>query len=383
MVCLRSVKRLEELFEVKFLRRSWAKIDLSRLISNVKIYKEKSKSPLVMAVVKADAYGHGDIEVAHALWDSGIDMFAVSNACEGIRLREAGIAGEILILGYTPADFASELVEFNLTQTLISSEYAEELSQAACAKDIKCQFAIDTGMRRVGICADDPEEAERIIRSYADKLRLNGIYTHLCVCSDKNEENIDFTKRQLGLFCEIARRVGDLSLPYVHSMNSAGGLLAECGDIARLGIVMYGLKPDSDFELPQGILPVLEWKTVISMVKTVKAGESIGYGRSYIAERDSVIATLPVGYADGYNRLLSNNFYVLINGKRAKITGKICMDQMMVDVTGIDVNCGDEVVLIGRSGDEVITADGMADRINTIGYEVVCNISKRVSRVYN
>lgn len=337
-----------------------------------------------MAVVKADAYGHGDAEVARALQEGGIDMFAVSNILEGINLRRAGILGEILILGYTPTGFASELVEYGLTQTLISEEYAEELSHADCAKEIKCQFAVDTGMRRVGLNADDPDCAERVIRAYSDKLSLNGIYTHLCVCGTQDEENVRFTAHQIEMFQKVAERVSDLSLPHVHYMNSAGGTstFSEYGNIARLGIVMYGLKPDRDYEMPEGILPILEWKTVVAMVKTVKAGDSIGYGRSYIAERDSVIATLPVGYADGYNRLLSNNFYVLINGKRARIVGNICMDQMMIDVTGLDVRCGDEVTLIGKCGDETVTADEMAEKINTIGYEIVCSISGRVIRTY-
>ena len=367
---------------MKFLRRCWAEVDLPRLLLNVKIYKEKSHTRAIMAVVKANAYGHGDIEVASALADSGIDMFAVSNVHEGIRLRDGGITGEILILGYTPTDFALELSKYDLTQTLLSEEYAEALSKEVCAKDIKCQFAIDTGMKRVGLDAAAPDEAEGVIRRYAGKLKLTGIYTHLCVCGSDSEDDKKFTSRQVELFCNVTGRVSDLSLPQIHFMNSAGGLLCECEDIARLGIVMYGLKPDSNFELPEGISPVLEWKTVVSMIKTVRAGESIGYGRHYVAERDSVIATLPTGYADGYNRLLSNNFYVLINGKRAKITGNICMDQMMVDVTGLDVRCGDEVVLIGKSCDEIITADEMAERIGTIGYEVVCNISGRVIRTY-
>ncbi len=369
-------------------RRSWAEVDLSQLCENYRIYRSAICDGMnVMAVIKADAYGHGDVRCALALQEDGVDIFAVSNIKEAIKIREGGVRGEILVLGYTPVELWKEILRYDITQTLVSEEYAEALSCVAQEK-IKCQFAIDTGMNRIGLDAELPDDCDRVIRKYANLFSLNGIFTHLCVADGDSESEVGFTDRQRALFAGVAERIADLDLKYIHCMNSAGGLFHSTtkgyrGDIARLGIVLYGLKPDRSNTLPEGIMPVLTWKTVVSMVKTVKAGETIGYGRTYSVDRDMKIATLPTGYADGYNRLLSNKGYVLIKGKRADIVGRVCMDQMMVDVTDIaDVAMGDEVILIGNSGCESITADDMAELVGTIGYEIVCDISKRVDREY-
>ena len=369
------------------LRRSWAEIDLSRLCENYRIYKESVPAGMrVMGVVKADAYGHGDVRCALALEGVGAELFAVATIKEAVKLRVGGVRGEILILGYTPVELWEALVKYDLTQTLVSEEYAKALADVASEK-VKCQFAIDSGMNRIGLDAEEPAECERIIREYAGKLNVNGIYTHLCVADGDSAEDVGFTGRQRALFGDVACRVADMGLQYVHCMNSAGGLFHSAdgfvGNIARLGIVLYGLKPDRSNTLPEGIKGVMTWKTSVAMVKTVHADETVGYGRTFRADKPVVVATLPTGYADGYNRLLSNKGYVLIKGKRANIIGRVCMDQMMVDVSDIDgVAMGDEVVLIGESGDEVITADDMAALVGTIGYEIVCDVSSRVDRVY-
>lgn len=369
------------------LRRSWAEIDLAQLCENYKIYKSRVPVGMsVMGVVKADAYGHGDVRCAIALEGVGAELFAVATVKEAVKLRVGGVRGEILILGYTPVELWETLVKYDLTQTLLSEEYAKALADAATER-VKCQFAIDSGMNRIGLDAEAPAECERIIREYADKLNLNGIYTHLCVADGDSAEDVGFTDRQRELFGGVACRVADMGLKYVHCMNSAGGLFHSedgfVGNVARLGIVLYGLKPDRSNTLPEGIKGVMTWKTSVAMVKTVYADETVGYGRTFRADKPTVVATLPTGYADGYNRLLSNKGYVLIKGKRANIIGRVCMDQMMVDVTDIDgVAMGDEVVLIGQSGDEVITADDMAALVGTIGYEIVCDVSARVDRVY-
>jgi alanine racemase len=240
-------------------------------------------------------------------------------------------------------------------------------------------------MKRIGFDADEPNYCEQLIRKYNGCLNLTGMFTHLCVADTERADAVEFTKQQIRKFENVAKRVEDLNLPYVHCFNSAGGLWHESpvSCFARVGIVLYGLKPNYMKQLPEGIKPALTWRTVISMVKTVHAGESIGYGRTYVANHDIQIATILTGYADGYNRMLSNKGYVLINGKKACIVGRICMDQFMVDVTEItDVNMGTEVILLGESENESFTADDMADMINTIGYEIVCNISKRVPRKY-
>lgn len=335
-----------------------------------------------MAVVKADAYGHGDKVVAKYLSDAEINHFAVSNIDEAIHIREAGAEGQILILGYTPVERAKDLIRYDITQALLSEDYAEKL--ASQMQPIKCQFAIDTGMRRIGLKAEDPDNCERVIReTYSTNLQLDGLFSHLCV-ADTPEQN-EFTERQIKLFEDVVARVSDFNLPYCHCMNSAGGLWhhSEVSCFARLGIILYGLKPDYMNTLPEGIEPVLSWKSVVSVVKEVNPGDTIGYGRSFSVEHPMKIATIPTGYADGYLRLLSNKGWVLINGKKAPIVGRVCMDQMMVDVTDIpDVEYESEVVLIGKSYDETITADDLAHLIGTIGYEIVCGINKRVERIY-
>ena len=327
----------------------------------------------IMAVVKADAYGHGQTAVAGVLKACGCRNFAVSNVEEAIRLRRDGISGQVLILGYTPVEAAAELRKYDITQALLSEEYAELLPEG-----IKAHFAVDTGMNRIGLDADAPEECERIVRKYRAKFELTGIFTHLCVADTPSGKA--FTEGQIAKFKAVAARLEDLELPYVHCMNSAGGLFhAPFGNLVRLGIVLYGLKPDRDNTLPEGIKPAMCWKSVVSMVKTVRPPEAVGYGLTYKAARETLVATIPTGYADGFSRALSNRGRITVRGKPAPIVGRVCMDQFMADVTGIDgVHIGDEVTLLDADYD----ADDMAEELGTIGYEVVCDIGKRVPRVY-
>lgn len=372
-------------------KRSWVEINLSQIRHNLFVYKSKlKKDAQIMAVIKADAYGHGDVQVARMLSECGISMFAVSNIDEAIVLRKSGIKGDILILGYTSPYYSKTIVENDLTQALVSDEYAEILVKTKLP--IKCQFAIDTGMNRIGLDGDNPERCEMIIRKYyGSKLCVNGMFTHLCVADDFNDSSRRFTYDQIEKFKSLVDRITDLDLPFVHCCNSAGGLyylddtllFERIGNIVRLGIMLYGLRPDADCILPQGIAPALTWKSAISMVKEVHAGETIGYGRSFTVAKDSKIATVTTGYADGLNRNLSNRGFVLINGQKAPIVGKICMDQTLVDVTNIpNVKMGDKVTILGKSGNIEYTADDMANDTGTIGYEVVCDINKRVQRFY-
>lgn len=371
-------------------KRSWIEINLSQLKKNYLLYKNSLKADAeIMAVIKADAYGHGDVQVARLLSQSGVHLFAVSNIDEAVGLREAGIQGEILILGYTSVFYAKTLWHHDLTQAIVSEEYAKALAETGMK--IKCQFAIDTGMNRIGLDGDNTDECERIIRNYKDSLNLTGIFTHLCVADTDTAECKDFTVGQISKFKAVAERIQDLNLPYMHCCNSAGGLFylkndemfEHIGGVVRLGIILYGLKPDDNNVLPDGIEPAMEWKSQISMVKDVHPGETIGYGRTYKVEKESRIATVTTGYADGLNRLLSNKGFVMINGYKAPIVGRVCMDQTLVDVTGIpNVKMGTRVTLIGKSGGLVYTADDMAHDLGTIGYEIICNITKRVQRFY-
>lgn len=367
--------------------RSWAEIDLKQLRKNCLAYKNMLQAgQQIMAVVKADGYGHGAVRTALTLQKGGVELFAVSNVNEAVELRDGGIEGEILILGYTPAQCASVLKNYDITQALLSSAHAE--SFVAQGISVKAQFAIDTGMNRIGLDGDDPNACASAIRHYAPFFRLTGLFTHLC--SADTPDGKQFTNGQIKKFIRVAESVKDLALPYVHYMNTAGGLWHNPGlklsavSLVRLGISLYGLKPDYENVLPAGIAPALTWKAVISMIKTVKEGETIGYGRTYTAPSTRVIATVPVGYADGYNRALSNKGVVLVHGKRAPIVGRVCMDQIMIDVTDIpEAKFEDEVTLIGTDGEETYSADDMARDIGTIGYEVVCDISKRVPRIYH
>lgn len=371
-------------------RRSWIEIDLDQIKQNYFIYKNSLQSDVeIMAVIKADAYGHGDAHIARWLSEQGCRLFAVSNIDEAVGLRNAGIKGEILILGYTSPKYAKTLSYLDLSQAIVSEEYAEALSQTG--QRVKCQFAIDTGMNRIGLDGDNTSSCEEIIRKYSDSLIVEGLFTHLCVADADSEDAKEFTYGQIRKFKAVADAVADLKLPYVHCCNSAGGLyhlknsseFEGIGKIVRLGIVLYGLKPDVDNHLPNGVKPAMTWKSVVSMVKNVHPGETIGYGRTFTVEKEMKVATVTTGYADGLNRLLSNKGFVMINGCKAPIVGRICMDQTLVDVTEIpDVKMGTEVVIIGESGDLTHTADDMAQDLGTIGYEVICNITKRVQRFY-
>ena len=359
-------------------KRSWVEVDLGQIVKNYKICCEHlTEGQQPMAVVKANAYGHGDVQVARILQANGCRNFAVSNLVEGLRLRNAGITGQILILGFTPVQLAEELYTANITQALVSEEYAEALSQSGFK--VKAQFAVDTGMNRIGLDADDPEEACRIIRKYKDSFELTGIFTHFCVADNEDEESKVFTDGQFEKFKAVAEGVKDLELSYVHCQNSAAGLYHEpFGTLVRFGIVLYGYRPNEPNILPEGMKPAMVWKSSVAMVKDIKCGETVGYGRTFKASETRQIATVPTGYADGYNRCLSNKSQVEINGKLAPVVGRVCMDQLMVDVTGLDVKMDDEVILMGDS----YGADDMAKELGTINYEVICDISSRVARIY-
>lgn len=371
-------------------KRSWTEIDLKQIEHNFLVYKKHlRKNVNIMAVIKADAYGHGDVMIARTLSKMGVNLFAVSNIDEAVGLRNSGITGEILILGYTSPKYAKTLSFLDLTQTIVSEEYAEELAKSKY--EVKCQIAIDTGMNRIGISAIPLDDAETIIRNISRKLIVNGIFTHLCVADSNALSDKQYTMMQLKRFKDIVDRIYDLDLPYIHCYNSAGGLNYledtefnnRIGNIVRLGILLYGLRPDKSMAIPQDIKPAMTWKSVISMVKNVPIGQSIGYGRTFITQRTSRIATVTTGYADGYSRLLSNKGFMILADKKAPIVGRICMDQTLIDVTEIpEAKMGESVILIGECNKFSYSADDMAEDLDTIGYEIVCDITKRVQRFY-
>lgn len=372
---------------MKLFKRTWADISLDALKKNYEAYRSRIDSRTdIMCVVKAFCYGHCDKAVAPFLQDElGVKWFAVSNVHEAIRLRKAGVTGNILILGYTAPEETEELEEFDIIQAIMSPEYARELS-AAAVKGVRCHIAVDTGMTRIGLRGTPEQIAEGIEEIAAvPKLRVEGAFTHYAVADTLTPDCIAYTERQAELLfaaADIARAKG-VKLETVHSLNSAGGLFRYDGRsaLARLGIILYGLKPDYALDMPIDIEPVMSLRSTVSQVKTVEAGVDVSYGRTFTTPSEMKIATVACGYADGYPRALSNIGDVLIHGKRCKIIGRVCMDQFMCDVTDIDgVKAGDTVTLIGSDGSERITADDIGNLTGTIGYEIVCGISERVPR---
>lgn len=372
-----------------YLKRAWAEISLSNLRNNVNVINEMiGENTEIMAVVKADAYGHGEHQVSRCLWESGVKYFAVSNLDEAIAVRNSCPEAEILILGYTPPEYGQTLADNNIIQGIVSSEYAHELVKYT-SKSIRCHVKIDTGMGRIGLKYDTPSEcAEEILRlAECEKLSLEGIYTHFAVADCDDSENIEYTDKQekyiLDVYSELVSR--GLKLRHIHFANSATISYRNStkSTLARAGIIMYGLCPNYPMEINKRLKSVMALKAVISHVKAVEKGDSISYGRTFIAPEDMVVATVTIGYADGYSRLLSSKGEILVHGKRCAIIGRVCMDQLMIDVTNVQAKAGDIVTLIGKDGDDEITADELASICSTIGYEVVCGISKRVPRIFH
>lgn len=374
----------------KELNRAWAEIHLSRLKRNIEKCRSLIEPPCeLMCVVKANCYGHGIDDIIPFMQDScGVDWFAVSNLVEAIELRDLGISGEILILGYTPPQNAPELVTYDIIQAVTEYDYAKELSRNCPVKEkIRVHIAVDTGMTRIGVRAHGTEavcdEISRIVG--LERIEVEGIFTHLSVADSSDQSDIDFTKAQIEMICEVKKELNKhlIVVKYMHFLNSAAATyhFDSRSDLARFGIMLYGLHPDINNMLPVSLEPVMELKACVAQVKTVEAGIPISYGRTFVTEKETKIATVTIGYADGYPRLLSGKAEVLVHGKRAKILGRVCMDQLMIDVSHIDcVKAGDTVTLFGIDGEEEITADELAASYGSIGYELVCGISPRVPR---
>ncbi len=369
-----------------FLHRTWAEIDLDALKNNFKILSEHSNGCKIMAVVKADAYGHSAKILAPVLEQNGADYFAVSNIEEALSLRACGVKKPILILGYTPVSSAKILNDYDISQCVYSLQYAKKLSENALAQNtkIKVHIKLDTGMSRLGfdcrsdaLCGID----EAILCAKLDGFEIEGVFTHFAVADRTPETDDNFTKEQYNRFAKALQLLKDngVNADLYHCCNSAGFLLDSDKhlSLSRIGIALYGLSPSSDLKPSLPLTPVMTVKSVVSMVKEIHEGDTVNYGRTFKADKKMRIATVTAGYADGYPRLLSNKGYVLINGKKANIVGRICMDQMCVDVTDIDAKMGDEVILFGKD----LSVDALADLIGTINYEIICGISPRVPRV--
>lgn len=375
--------------------RSWLEIHLSDIGHNIdEITKLIPSSSKIMAIVKANAYGHGDVICAKELERCGIDFFGVSSVDEGVNLRQGGITAPILILGYTPPMHFHLLVEYDLMQTFLSLEYAQKVDDY-CAIHHVCisgHVKADTGMSRIGIIVQEHEyHIDDIISVYRMKhLHTCGIFSHFSVSDGLDEENRAFTQKQMELFERVLKDLKDAGIDAGcrHLQNSYGILnYPELEyDYVRPGLLWMGVTSDDSVTINTApdFHPVMEWKANVSMVKTIQKGVDVSYGRHYTAGDTRRIATLSVGYADGYPRCVSNRgSHVLLHGRRAEIIGNICMDQMMIDVTDIDdVKEGDIVTLFGRDGDEVLTIDELTRLAGTINNETFCWISARVPRIY-
>jgi alanine racemase len=366
------------------LRPAWAEVHLDRVRHNAQLLVRESAPSKVCAVVKADGYGHGSVEVARAALEGGATWLAVALAEEGTVLREAGITEPILLLSEPPVASWFEAVRIGLTPTVYTAEAIDALAEVAAtaAEPINVHLKVDTGMHRVGAAPEDVVPLAQRIHA-AEGLHLEGLWTHLAVA---DELGSDFTARQLERFEHAQKAVAAAGIipDCVHASNSAGALFHPSGrfDMVRAGIALYGYDPAVSGK--SELRPALELKARVTFVKRVSAGEAISYGLRYRFERASNVATIPIGYADGVPRRLGLvGGEILLRGKRRPIAGVVTMDQIMVDCADDDeIAVGDEVVLLGEQGEERITADDWARLVDTISYEILCDIGPRVPRVY-
>lgn len=358
-------------------------IDLNAIRYNIASVKKRSKGA-VMAIIKADAYGHGAVTVGKLLADC--EFFGVSSILEAMELRQAGLTNPILILGYTQPSAFPTAVRNGIRPAIFRWEDALALSDAAVEAGVTApfHFALDTGMSRIGFQATEADADICAKIANLPGLCAEGLFSHFatCDCTDLSRTHIQAEK--FAAFDAMLKARG-VDIPLRHLDNSAGIMNFGCEyEMVRSGIITYGLYPSDEVDPALlDIRPALRWVSQITHIKTLESGREIGYGGTYTTTKPTVVATIPVGYADGYRRNLSNRFYVLIRGCKAPILGRICMDQMMVDVTDIPgAELGDEVVLIGRSGDEEITVEQIAAQADSFNYEFVCGISRRVPREY-
>lgn len=370
-------------------RGAWVEINLTHLDYNIKnIIKKVGPGKEVIGIIKADGYGHGAVPVSEVLRKNGVKAFGVATLQEAIALRNAGATETIVMLGLTPSEYADVLVQYDLTPVVMSSDNAQAISEAAAAagKTVHGYVAVDTGMGRIGYLAEDPE-AISDIKKILDlpNFRMKGLFSHFATADAKDKSFAHQQESKYNAFVDALEQAG-ISIPTKTFANSAAvmELPSVHFDAVRPGIVLYGCYPSAEVDPAQlDIKPVMSVKANISRLVQVPVGFSVGYGRKFIAQRESMIATLPLGYADGYPRPYSSVGWVLVDGHVAPLAGNICMDQCMVDVTDVPgVKLGDEVILMGTDGIHTILADDIASATGTINYEIVCAFGQRLPKVY-
>lgn len=377
-----------------FLRRTWAEVNLDAIEHNYKsIRSAADKNAEIMCVIKADGYGHGAVYLAKLYEKLGANRFAVSNIEEAVQLRNSGINIPILILGFTPPYMAKDLAENNISQAVFSEDYANKLSGFAVKDNVnvKIHIKLDTGMSRIGFMYQNIERDSISVEQIKNVCKLpnlehEGIFTHFAV-SDEADEGKNATLHQFECFSNAVNRLGTSGIKFeiVHCANS--GAIIDYPqthfDCVRAGIILYGLAPSQKLSGKLDLQPAMQIKSVVAQIKTVETDTPVSYGGTYVTTKPTKLATVPIGYADGYTRCLGNHAYMTINGKKAPVAGRVCMDQLMLDVSDIDdVKVGDEVTVIGDGKNNTFSFDEMAKMTGTINYELVCLIGKRVPRVY-
>lgn len=365
-------------------RLTWVEIDADALANNVRRIKSIiGPDVALMAVVKADGYGHGAVLTARVALQNGAAYIGVSSIQEAIILRDAGIEGPIIALNYTPPHRLPDALQHNITVALYDVEIARAYDKIAhgLGQIVRVHFKIDTGMGRLGVL---PENVEAVFREILTLpgIHVEGIYTHFSVA----DEDADYTRQQYETFVSLVehlRATTGYEFRYIHAANSAGTLQHSDMrlNMVRTGIAMFGMHPSDDVLLPDGFRPVMSWKTMVAQVKTLPPGHMVGYGNTYTTTSEERIAILPVGYADGFRRTPFTWREVLIRGQRAPLIGRVSMEKTAVSVTHIPgVKVGDEVVLLGTQGDETLTAEEIADHLHTINYELTCTVLPRIPR---
>lgn len=364
-------------------RLVWAEVDLAALKRNYARIQSYTKSE-IMPIVKADAYGHGVLPVVKTLRQLGVKRFGVAHIEEAIEIKSSFPGLTLMVIGYTSESDYPLLIANDVIPCIYGFEQAQALSKAAVAagKKVKLHVKVDTGMGRIGLKTDEKDEILKMAQ--LPMLEIEGVFSHLAVA---DQLDLTYTREQLQKFNDLiaALQAEGLTIPVRHIANSAAILqLTEAHfELVRPGIILYGLPPSSQVGKNAGFEPVMSWKARITHIKMIQAGETVSYGRTFRAAYPTRVATIPVGYADGLRRTLSNHGEILVNGNRASIIGRVCMDQTMLDITKIpDVHTGDVVTILGCDGSERIDATEMAGWLGTINYEIVCGISKRVPRVY-
>lgn len=371
----------------RHLRPVWAEVDLDRLAHNMREIRKAAKSKDIIAVIKADGYGHGALDIAPVLLENGATRIAVAVLNEAVELRRGGLECPIMILGFTPPSLIDLILRYDIEQTVYSYELAHELSVLAQKKNkiAKIHIAVDTGMGRIGFLPNDESVEEVYKISKLPNIVIEGLFSHFSAADERNKEYTSMQFTKYNWFYDRLKEK-DININMRHIANSAAIIdLPETHfEAVRPGIILYGYYPSNEVCKEKiDLKPVMSLKTNIVHIKKVPPGEYISYGRKFQTSKESIIATLPVGYADGYTRLLFNKAKVIVDAKLVPVIGRICMDQCMIDVTEVEgVKVGDEVILMGEQNGIKFTADDIAELLGTINYEVTCMISKRVPRVY-